>query len=42
VLGVSFVWAYARLRRGRLAFFVPLVGYFAFVVILAVTVSAVR
>ena len=42
VLGVSFVWAYARLRRGRLAFFVPLVGYFAFIVILAFTLSAVR
>ena len=42
VLGVSFVWAYARLRRGRLAFFVPLVGYIAFVVILGFTVAAVR
>jgi hypothetical protein len=42
LLLATFVWAYARLRRGRLAFWVPLVGYLAFSVVLGVALSLLR
>jgi len=30
LLLATFVWVFARLRRGKLAFFVPVIGYIAF------------
>jgi hypothetical protein len=34
-LGATIVWAYATLRRGRRAYYIPFVGYFAFSIVLA-------
>lgn len=42
LLLATFVWAYARLRRGRLAFYIPLVGYVAFSTMLGVAISVLR
>jgi Family of unknown function (DUF6264) len=39
LLLATFAWAYARLRRGRLAFWVPVIGYLAFSVVLGVVLS---
>lgn len=36
---VTFVWAYRTLRRGRLAFYIPLVGYLAFSVVIGLLVG---
>jgi hypothetical protein len=42
LLLATFVWAYSTLRRGRLAFYIPFVGYLAFVGVVAITVALVR
>jgi hypothetical protein len=42
LLLATFVWAYATLRRGRLAFYIPVVGYIAFSTMVGVLVSVLR
>jgi hypothetical protein len=39
LLLASVVWAYATLRRGRLAFYIPIVGFFAFATVLGVVLT---
>jgi hypothetical protein len=39
LLLATFVWAYASFRRGRLAFYIPAVGYFVFYGLVGVAVS---
>jgi hypothetical protein len=36
------VWAYVVLRRGRLAFYIPFVGYLAFMAVVGTTIILVR
>jgi len=40
--GGTFVWAFATLRRGRLAFYIPVVGYLAFSAVLGVAITVLR
>ena len=42
LLLATFVWAYATLRRRRLAFYIPVVGYLAFSGVLGVLISVLR
>jgi hypothetical protein len=39
LLLATIVWAFATLRRGRLAFYIPLVGYLAFSAVLGVALA---
>jgi hypothetical protein len=41
LLFLTFAWAFAWLRRGRLAFYIPFVGYLAFVAFLGIVISSV-
>jgi hypothetical protein len=36
------LWAYVALRRGRLAFYIPFVGYLAFIAVVGATIVLVR
>jgi hypothetical protein len=42
LLLATIVWVYARLRRGRLAFYIPAVGYLAFSAFLGLLISVVQ
>ena len=42
LLLATFVWAYATLRRRRLAFYIPLVGYLAFSAVLGFAITLLR
>jgi Family of unknown function (DUF6264) len=42
LLLATFFWAYATLRRGRLAFYIPAVGYLAFSAVLGLAISVLR
>ncbi len=42
LLLATFVWAFATLRRGRLAFYIPVVGYLAFSAVLGVAITVLR
>ena len=42
LLLATVVWAYATLRRGRLAFYIPVVGYLAFSAVLGVLIAVLR
>jgi Family of unknown function (DUF6264) len=42
LLLATFVWAFATLRRGKLAFYIPAVGYLAFSGILGLAFSLVK
>ncbi len=42
LLLATFVWAYSTLRRGRLAFYIPFLGFVVFLGVVALTVAIVR
>jgi hypothetical protein len=42
LLVATFVWVFATLRRGRLAFYIPAVGFFAFCGLLDLVVALVK
>ena len=42
LLLATFVWAFAWLRRGRLAFYIPLVGYLVFSAVLGIAIGVSR
>ena len=42
VLLATFVWAFATLRRGRLAFYIPVVGYLVYAIALGIVLFVLR